>query len=76
MLWYSLQDDNLQDIMGMNVVNKNMVYGLNLDGMWIYDHKVENAWAIREKDEKLTSRSFQGPTSWRRVTQLIVSKEE
>ena len=30
----------------------------------------------REKEEKLTSMSFQGPTSWCKVPRLSVSKEE
>ena len=38
----SLQDYSLQDI-GMNAISKNMVDGPNLDVIWIYDHKDENA---------------------------------
>ena len=38
----SLSNDRLQD-MGMNAVDKNIAYSLNLDGIWIYDHKDENA---------------------------------
>ena len=37
-----LQGNSSQD-MDLNVVSKNMVHSLNLDGMWIYDHKNENA---------------------------------
>ena len=62
--------------MGMNVVSGNIVYGTNLYGMWMYDYKNENAWTTREKREKQTSRSLQGPTSWHSVLQLRVSKEE
>ena len=29
--------------MGMNVVSRNIVYGTNLYGMWMYDYKNENA---------------------------------
>ena len=49
--------------MHMNVVSKNIVHSINLDDIWIYDHKYENAWATREKEKKLISRSFQGPIS-------------
>ena len=38
----SLQGNSLQDI-GMNAISKNMVHSFNLNGMWIYDHKNENA---------------------------------
>ena len=44
--------------MGMDAVNKNMVHNPNLDGMRMYDHKDENAWATRERGKKLPSRSF------------------
>ena len=39
----SLQDDSLQDVIGMNTICRNMVHSLNLDSIWIYDHKNENA---------------------------------
>ena len=38
----NLLNDRLQD-MGMNAIGKTMVHCLNLDGMWTYDHKDENA---------------------------------
>ena len=53
--------------MHMNVVSKNIVHSINLDDIWIYDHKYENAWATRENEKKLISRSFQGPISWRKI---------
>ena len=38
----NLQGNSLQD-MHMNVVSKNIVHSINLDDIWIYDHKYENA---------------------------------
>ena len=47
--------------MHMNVVSKNIVHSINLDDIWIYDHKYENAWATREKEKKTNLEELSRP---------------
>ena len=73
---YSSLHESLQNV-DMNAVSKNMMHSVNLIDIWVYViTRVENAWATREKEEKLPSKSFQGPISWCKVPRLSVSKEE